>query len=224
MGDELEELAARGERAKASDEAERDREANRDARRERSTRDRLFERSIESPKGWLVLLAAVAVLAVPGVVIGLRTSDAIVLWIIYGVVCLLLLYALSLVMRSYSLQAFERWLASMPWKFDPTRYKADLRKKRNSGTVVVEVRFAGEVPDVDRKLIENAAIGAGAGEAKLEGDRLTIRSQRIDAYFDGENSSEHSNHKLHRWTLRCVDRGLLAIHKRHAIESIEVSI
>jgi hypothetical protein len=130
--------------------------------------------------------------------------------------------------KASATERVNRWLKGMPFAFDHKRYLDELGRSDMQPQVQVHVTFRAPVPPEQHATIEAALVGAtGSGGAKCSGNQLRVLSPPMSGYHlggDHDSPSRYNKGKHHAWFKRLVDRGLVVVHERHPIESIDVTV
>jgi hypothetical protein len=237
----LEDLARQGKQANERRQAEIEREAARHVREQSD--DELVDDALggaASPAAWGVgVVAATGAAVAAGLTLGLSGAAAGGLGVAGALVAAVALHVLG---DRWHRAAERRWLAALPYQFDAGAYLGLLRGRHDGCRMSVAVSFAAAVPHAARAVVVDAVIGAidaspyvaddRRSSATWRGDELEVTSGRLAARFGGYQDgaegayvqSHHGNRPLHRWFRRCVGRGLAAVHARHPIAALRVTV
>jgi hypothetical protein len=226
MSDDLEELARRGREATAR----QDQAANEAAREQRDAADANREERLHAAFGTsnrAILFAGPLFLGGIAGAVSLFGKGSYVLGglvLVAGLVVGFVVFALA---KASATERVNRWLKGMPFAFDHQQYLDGLGRAEMQAQVQVCVTFRAPLPPEQHATVEAALVGAaGSGGAKCSGDQVRVFSPQMSGYRLGreDTASRYNKAPHHAWFKRLVDRGLLVVHERHPIESIDVTI
>ncbi len=121
------------------------------------------------------------------------------------------------------------WIAKLPFRFDVKSYEAVMSRREFHQILTLAISFkesqAGPQLEVSPYAkLKDALHGGDARNVKSSSERrYTVSSPKLDTWFVGDESSNHSNHKVHQWFRDYVEQVLMPIHAVAPIEEVRVS-
>ncbi len=120
------------------------------------------------------------------------------------------------------------WLYGLPFELDIDRYLELLTKKTCFRRVTLTARFAAQVPGDQeaavRQVVSGASIATDTCNFQGDGAELVLVSPQLDTDEDyqGRITDGYTNAPVHAWVHRCIARALLVVHGRVPIAGIDI--
>lgn len=184
------------------------------SRREKSQHERTFARWVFPIFVWSVTFGTMGAFVLAVILIDRLALSSLIL-----LLPVLWIPGSGLVYRAYRDRAIRRelaWIDALPTWVDREGYRRFITTDF-SGRLTARIRLASKPDERDRRLVAGAIDGA-----RWDADALVVHSPRFDTHVGVGRGSFVTNHKVHRWFRRLVDRTLPAVAALHPIERLGI--